>query len=86
MCATRAIVHHMPRMIQVRNVPDAVHRTIKARAAAAGKSRSDYIRRDLELAAARPWLEEIDARLVARGPSGPRTQTVLGALRDVRER
>jgi len=30
-------------MIQVRNVPDAVHRTLKARAAMAGMSLSDYL-------------------------------------------
>lgn len=77
---------HMAKMIQVRNVPDEVHRTLKARAAAAGMSLSDYVKRDLEDAAARPALEEIDARVVARGRSGLRTDTVLAALRDVRER
>ena len=49
-------------------------------------SLSDYVKRDLEDAAARPALEEIDARVVARGRSGLRTDTVLAALRDVRER
>ena len=72
-------------MIQVRNVDEQVHRTLKARAAAAGLSLSDYVKRDLEESAARPTLEEIDARVSARGPSGLRTQTVLSALREARD-
>jgi plasmid stability protein len=75
----------MSKMIQVRNVSDDVHRTLKARAAAAGVSLSDYIKRDLEESAARPTLEEIDARVASRGRSRLRTQTVVSALREVRE-
>ena len=86
MCFTCVTVGHMPKMIQVRNVPDDVHRTLKARAAAAGLSLSDYVKRDLEEAATRPSLEEIDARVAARGRSGLRTRTVLSALAEVRER
>ena len=71
-------------MIQVRNVPDDVHRTLKARAAAAGMSLSDYVKQDLVAAAARPTLEEIDARVTERGPSAVRAKTVVSALRDVR--
>jgi plasmid stability protein len=72
-------------MIQVRNVPDGVHRTLKMRAAAAGMSLSDYIKRDLVAAAAGPSIEEIDARVRARGPSRVRAQTVVSVLREVRE-
>jgi plasmid stability protein len=75
----------MSKMIQVRNVSEEAHRTLKARAAAAAMSLSDYIKRDLEAAAARPSLEEIDARVAARGASGLRTSTIRTALRDVRE-
>jgi plasmid stability protein len=75
----------MSKMIQVRNVSEEAHRTLKARAAAAGMSLSDYIKRDLEAAAARPSLEEIDTRVAARGASGLRTSTIRKALRDVRE-
>lgn len=75
----------MTKMIQVRNVSEDVHRTLKARAAQAGLSLSDYIKRDLEESAARPTLEEIDARISSRGRSGLRTQTVLSALHDARE-
>ena len=84
MCSTRVMVTHMSKMIQVRNVPDDVHRTLKARAAAAGMSLSDYVKQDLEAAAARPTLEEIDARVTERGPSAVRAKTVVSALRDVR--
>ncbi|MHB1539580.1 MAG: FitA-like ribbon-helix-helix domain-containing protein [Solirubrobacteraceae bacterium] len=72
-------------MIQVRNVPDEVHRTLKTRAAAAGMSLSDYIKRDLVLAASGPSMEEIDARVRARGPSRVRAQTIVSALREARE-
>jgi hypothetical protein len=55
------------------------------RAAAAGMSLSDYIKRDLVAAAAGPSIEEIDARVRARGPSRVRAQTVVSVLREVRE-
>ncbi len=84
-CGTRDNVHRMSSMIQVRNVPDEVHRTLKARAAAAGMSLSDYIKRDLMAAAAGPSLEEIDARVHARGPSRVRAQTIVATLREVRD-
>lgn len=75
----------MSRMIQIRDVPDEVHRTLKMRAASAGMSLSDYVKRDLEAAAAQPTLEEIDARVSARGRSAVRAATVISALRDVRD-
>ena len=76
----------MGKMIQVRNVPEDVHRTLKVRAAAAGMSLSDYVKRDLEEAAARPTMQEIDARVASRDQSGLSTRAILAALRDVRER
>ena len=75
----------MSSMIQVRNVPDEVHRTLKVRAAAAGMSLSDYIKRDLVQAASGPTLEEIDARVRSRGRSRVRAQTILAALGEVRD-
>ena len=44
--------------VQIRNVPDPLHRKLKARAAAAGMSLSDYLRRELERSAAAPTMEE----------------------------
>src|ERR1700674_3219364 len=60
----------MSSMIQVRNVPESVHRKLKARAAAAGMSLSDYIKRDLVESAAAPTLVEIDARVRAERRRG----------------
>ncbi len=50
-------------MIQIRNVPDALHRTLKARAAQAGQSLSDYLLHQVGAIAARPTLEETIDRL-----------------------
>jgi plasmid stability protein len=72
-------------MIQVRNVPDDVHRTLKARAAATGTSLSDYVKRELVRAVERATVEELDERLRAQGPSAVRTATVLAALREARD-
>lgn len=58
----------MSTMIQVRNVPDELHRRVKARAALAGLSMSDYILRELEATMARPTREELLARLAALPP------------------
>ena len=58
----------MERMIQVRNVPDKIHRTLKARAAMAGMSLSDYILNELKRIAERPTADEMVARLKQRRP------------------
>lgn len=59
---------HMSKMIQLRHVPDVLHRQLKARAAAAGMSLSDYLVREVRKAAERPTMEEIKARLAALPP------------------
>ena len=58
----------MSKMIQVRNVPDELHRRLKARAALAGLSLSDYLLRELNRAAERPTAEEMLERLRSRAP------------------
>lgn len=58
-------------MIQIRNVPDAVHRELKSRAARAGMSLSDYLLREIRLVAERPTLEEMRARLESRPRINP---------------
>jgi plasmid stability protein len=55
------------KMIQIRNVPDEVHRTLKVRAAAAGMSLSEYLLRELERSAERPTLEEVLERIREAG-------------------
>ena len=56
----------MSKMVQIRNVPDALHRTLKARAAAAGQTLSDYLLAELARVAARPTREEMRTRLHGR--------------------
>jgi plasmid stability protein len=54
------------KMIQVRNVPERIHRTLKTRAAQSGTTLSDYLLAELTRIAERPTLEEIVARIAAR--------------------
>ena len=54
-------------LVQVRDVPEDVHRTLKARAAATGVSLSEYVRSMLARFAARPTPAELSARIEARG-------------------
>jgi plasmid stability protein len=56
----------MTSMIQIRNVPVALHRRLKARAAVAGMSLSDYLLGEIRETAERPTLEELRARLASR--------------------
>jgi antitoxin FitA len=58
----------MSHMIQVRNVPDKVHRILKSRAAQAGMSLSDYLLVELRQIAERPTMEEIRKRLQQMEP------------------
>jgi plasmid stability protein len=56
----------MTAMIQIRNVPDALHRRLKSRAALAGMSLSDYLLSEIRQVAERPTLDELRARLEGR--------------------
>jgi antitoxin FitA len=58
----------MSRMIQVRNVPDSVHRILKSRAAQAGMSLSDYLLAELRKIAERPTMDELRKRLQQMEP------------------
>ena len=55
--------HHMSVMIQIRNVPDELHRKLKSRAALAGMSISDYLLREMQRSLDRPTREELLERL-----------------------
>lgn len=68
MCSTCKYAVNMERMIQVRNVPDSLHRSLKARAAMAGMSLSDYLLGELREIAERPTLAEFRERLHRRKP------------------
>jgi antitoxin FitA len=71
-------------MIQIRNVPDDLHRKLKARAALAGMSLSDYLLREVRRSAELPTADEIRRRLAAREVVRPRTSSA-DAVREERE-
>ena len=61
----------MSKIIQIRNVPDALHAKLKARAAMAGMSLSDYLMSEIKKVAERPTLDEMLARLRTLPPVDP---------------
>ena len=72
-------------MIQIRNVPDALHRELKSRAALAGMSLSDYLLAELRQVVDRPTLDELRARLQSRRVTNP-SPTPAEAVRAERDR
>ena len=72
------------KMIQIRNVPDDIHRTLKMRAAARGLSLSDYLLDEIERSARQPTLEEVIAAIKRDGPVQPSedSATAVRAIRD----
>jgi antitoxin FitA len=70
---------HM-KMIQIRNVPDPLHRELKARAARAGMSLSDYLLDFVRKAAERPEPDELRRRVRERSPVYP-TESPADAVR-----
>jgi len=66
----------MSKMIQLRNVPDALHRKLKARSALAGMSLSDYLLAEIKEIAERPTLAELRDRLHQRAPISKDLNTV----------
>lgn len=59
----------MSKLVQVKGVPDSVHRTLKARAALRGQTLSDYLRGEMERLAARPSPDELLAMLDHDAPA-----------------
>jgi plasmid stability protein len=86
MCRTCLYAENMSKMIQVRDVPDQVHSTLKVRAAREGMSLSDFIKRELERTVERPtmreWLEL--ARRTRPVPAKRSAAQVVRELRDAR--
>ena len=66
MCCTCIHAQSMSRMIQLRNVSEELHRTLKSRAAAAGMSLSDYLLLEIRQVAERPTVTELRQRLHRR--------------------
>ena len=67
LCACDTLLH-MAKMIQIRNVPDELHRTLKVRAAQAGMTLSDYLLAEIEQVAEKPTLSEMMERLARDEP------------------
>lgn len=85
MWITCRYVARMAKMIQLRHVPDELHRKLKARAAMEGLSLSDYLLHEIERIAERPTLVDLRRRLLARQPVNPRVAPAK-AVRTERER
>jgi hypothetical protein len=75
----------MSKMIQLRHVPDDLHRKLKIRAAMEGLSLSDYLLQEVRRVADRPTLAELRDRLARRGPVATRVSPVK-AVRAERDR
>lgn len=74
-------------LVQIRDVPEEVHHTLKARAALAGVSLSEYVRGVLARTAARPTPAELSARIEARGPAelSEPSEAIVRTIRDYGE-
>lgn len=75
----------MSRMIQIRHVPEDIHRRLKAQASLEGMTLSDYLLREVTRLSAQPTLEEIRSRLAELSPVKTRVP-VAAMLRQERER
>ncbi|HEY6730409.1 MAG TPA: hypothetical protein VI039_05225 [Solirubrobacterales bacterium] len=85
MSAAQVNVVHMSKMIQIRNVPDDLHRDLKVRAALAGMSLSDYIKRELDRRRGKSTIREIRARSKGRSAGSTlTTQDVVDIIREAR--
>lgn len=85
MSGARDNVLHMSKMIQIRNVPDELHRELKQRAALAGMSMSDYIKRELDRRSRKSTINEIYARSRGRSVGSTlTTQKIVDIIREAR--
>jgi plasmid stability protein len=76
----------MSKMIQIRNVPDEIHRALKVRAAKEGMTLSAYLLREIAQLAERPTLEELMARARRRKPLKPFAEDSVQIIRELRGR
>lgn len=75
----------MAKTIQVRDVPDDVHELLRVRAARAGLSLSEYLRREVSQLARGPSLEEFFARVSSRPAVEVSTEQIVTAVRAERD-
>ena len=74
----------MSKAIQIRDVPDDVHAVMRARAAAAGMSMSEYLRSELVKLAAAPTMGEWLAMVESHPPADISTQEIVDIIRELR--
>lgn len=85
MCNACANVPRMPKMIQIRNVPDHVHRRVRIKAAEQGLTLSEYLLRIVDRDSSRPSVAELAERIRSRGRVELPPGAVERALREGRE-
>lgn len=72
----------MSKMIQIRHVPDSLHRRLRERAALAGMTLSDYLRQELERSAQQLTYGELQARLASLPRASVREKPVTAVRRE----
>lgn len=75
----------MTKMLQVRNIPERLHRELSKRAKARGQTLTDYVQRLLEREVARPPAEDVFDRIDRREPIDVRADSEIRAVRKERE-
>lgn len=78
-------VQHMSKMIQIRNVPDDLHRRLKVRAAQEGTTLSDYLLREVGQIADKPTMAELSRRLKRQDPADFGGRTAAELIHEGRE-
>lgn len=71
--------------IQIRKVPEKVHKTLRVRAAAAGVSLSDYVLEELLRITSRPPIADVLGRAASR-EGGAHPDDIVAAVRSGRDR
>jgi hypothetical protein len=77
-------ITEVAKTVQIRDVPDRVHRTLQARAAAAGMSMSEYLRAELIELTATPTIDEVFARVQSRH-GGASRGAIVRVIREARD-
>lgn len=78
-------MERVPKTIQIRHVPDDVHRTLRAQAAEAGMSLSDFLLAEIEQLAGRSVNAAI-IRQAGERTGGVSNDAIIAALRSGRDR
>ncbi len=83
--SARTLIVTMPKAVQIRDVPDDALAVLRARAAAAGMSMSEYLRSELVRLASAPTMDEWLARVATHPPAtGISTQEIVDIIRETR--